>query len=172
MEEESPRETENSRNMNIEEWMLICQHRAQFGGQENTTTADIDWLEAARRYLNLDEAPTFITRSKDTHTPRQDSVNLPNPDLLQGNQRQVYEAVQRQVTQRNASPLRMIVSGTAGTGKSFLIGCLKRFLREKMMVLAPTGVAAFNVNGCTLHSALRLPTKVLKGMHLNSYKKL
>ena len=27
------------------------------------------------------------------------------------------------------------------------------------MVLAPTGVAAFNVNGCTLHSALRLPTK-------------
>ena len=86
-------------------------------------------------------------------------MDLPNPDLLQGNQRQVYEAVQTQVTQRNLKPLHMIVSGTAGTGKSFLIGCLKRLLKGKVMVLAPTGVAAFNVNGCTLHSALRLPTK-------------
>ena len=56
-------------------------------------------------------------------------MNLPNPELLQGNQ-QVYEAVQRQITQHNLEPVRMIVSGTAGRGKSFLIGCLKRLLGE------------------------------------------
>ena len=53
----------------------------------------------------------------------------------------------------------MIVSGTAGTGKSFLIGCLKGLLQGKVRVLAPTGVAAFNIRGCTLHSALCLLTK-------------
>ena len=53
----------------------------------------------------------------------------------------------------------MIVSGTAGTGKSYLIGCFKELLQDKVRLLAPTGVAAFNIHGCTLHSVLRLPMK-------------
>jgi ATP-dependent DNA helicase PIF1 len=158
-EDNSQGDRESSRSRNVEEWMLICQHRAQLGGSHESSTLDVDSLEAARRYPSLDEAPSFITRSKETHTPRHDSVNLPNPELLQGNQCQVYEAVQRQLTQLHLQPLCMIISGTAGTGKSFLIGCLKRLLGRKVIVLAPTGVAAFNVNGCTLHSALRLPTE-------------
>lgn len=32
-------------------------------------------------------------------------------------------------------------------------------LKEKMKVAAPIGVAAFNVEGCTLHSLLDLPTR-------------
>ena len=56
-------------------------------------------------------------------------------------------------------PLCMIVSGTVGIGKSFLIGCLKELLQDMVRLLAPTGVAAFNIHGCTLHSFLRLPTK-------------
>jgi ATP-dependent DNA helicase PIF1 len=53
----------------------------------------------------------------------------------------------------------MIISGTAGTGKSFLINCLKALLKDTVRVAAPTGVAVFNVQGCTLHSLLHLPTK-------------
>ncbi len=68
-------------------------------------------------------------------------------------------------------PLRMIVSGTAGTGKSYLIHCLRLLLQSKVRVVAPTGVAAFNVDGHTLHSLLCLPTKGdfkdLQGEHLN-----
>lgn len=74
--------------------MLICQHRAQLGSNQEGYTPDIHWLEAARSYPSLDEAPTFITHthcSKQTHTFRQAPANLPNPELLQGNQ-QVYEA--------------------------------------------------------------------------------
>ena len=56
------------------------------------------------------------------------------------------------------SPLRMIVSGTAGIGKSYLIHCL-RLLGDKVCVAAPTGVAAFNIEGHTLDSLLSLPTK-------------
>ena len=56
-------------------------------------------------------------------------------------------------------PLRMIVSGTAGTGKSYLIHCLRLLLGNRVCVAAPTGVAAFNIEGHTLHSLLSLPVK-------------
>ena len=57
----------------------------------------------------------------------------------------------------------MIVSGRAGTGKSHL----KQMLKERMKVAAPTGVAAFNVERCTLHSLLtKGELKVLEGNRL------
>lgn len=56
------------------------------------------------------------------------------------------------------SPLQLI-SGTAGTGKSYLIQCLRLLLCNKVCVVAPTGIAPYNVDGRTLHSLLYLPTK-------------
>ena len=53
----------------------------------------------------------------------------------------------------------MIISGTAGTGKSYLIKCLRLLLNKQVHVAAPTGVAAFNIEGHTLHSLFSLPTK-------------
>ncbi len=53
----------------------------------------------------------------------------------------------------------MIVSGTAGAGKSYLIHCLRQLLGIRVQVIAPNGVAAFNVEGCTLHSSFELPIK-------------
>ena len=55
--------------------------------------------------------------------------------------------------------LKMIVTGTAGTGKTYLIHCIRLLLGDKVRVAAPTGVAAFNIDGHTLHSLLSLPTK-------------
>ncbi len=40
-----------------------------------------------------------------------------------------------------------------------MIQCLKLLLGDSLRVTAPTGVAAFNVNGYTLHSLLSLPIK-------------
>ena len=59
---------------------------------------------------------------------------------------------------RWVEPLRMIVSGTAGTGKSYLINCLKLLLQHHLCVSAPIGVASFNIEGITLHSLFSLPT--------------
>ena len=53
----------------------------------------------------------------------------------------------------------MIVSGTAGTGKSYLIWCLQELLGDKLRVMAPTGAAAYNVHGHTLHSLLSIPVR-------------
>ncbi len=44
------------------------------------------------------------------------------------------------------------ITGKAGTGKSTLLEHLRLNSKKKMVVLAPTGVAAINVNGDTIHS--------------------
>lgn len=58
----------------------------------------------------------------------------------------------------------VFLSGEAGTGKSYVIN---EFLKEKkeknILVTAPTGIAAINVNGITLHRAFKAPTEVLIG---------
>ena len=75
-----------------------------------------------------------------------------NIHLLQDKQCLVYDAVNCYLHSTDADPLRMIVSGTAGTGKFFLINCLKSLLKNKIRVAALTGVAAFNIKGVTLRS--------------------
>ena len=66
--------------------------------------------------------------------------------------------------------------GTAGTGKSYLIKAIRSRLREMagigsespVLVLAPTGVAAFNINGRTIHSTLSIPIIVnSKNLNIN-----
>jgi dephospho-CoA kinase len=67
----------------------------------------------------------------------------------------------------NPDPLRMFITGGAGVGKSFIISILWEFLARahqgqvaRPVVLgAPTGVAAFNIQGETIHSALKLPVE-------------
>ena len=58
---------------------------------------------------------------------------------------------------QTSEPVCMIICGTAGTGKTYLINTLKQVLGEKCLVTATTGIAAFSINGQTLHSAAQLP---------------
>ena len=55
-------------------------------------------------------------------------------------------------------PLRLVVSGTAGKGKSYVIKCLQRSVRQAfesndaIQVITPTGKAAYLVQDSTAHS--------------------
>lgn len=55
----------------------------------------------------------------------------------------------------------VFVSGKAGTGKSTLIHYLRRSYKNNIVVVAPTGVAALNVHGVTLHSYFQLPPRIV-----------
>ena len=46
----------------------------------------------------------------------------------------------------------VFVTGKAGTGKSFLLDVFRNTTDKSHVVLAPTGIAALNVKGATLHS--------------------
>lgn len=55
----------------------------------------------------------------------------------------------------------IFVTGKAGTGKSTLIKYLRNSVRRNCVVLAPTGVAAMNIQGATIHSFFRFPPRML-----------
>jgi ATP-dependent DNA helicase PIF1 len=55
----------------------------------------------------------------------------------------------------------VFVTGRAGTGKSTLLNHLSWHTSKQIVIAAPTGVAALNVGGQTLHSLFRLPVGVI-----------
>lgn len=46
----------------------------------------------------------------------------------------------------------LFLTGKAGTGKTTLLRYLKHNISKRNVVLAPTGIAAINAEGVTLHS--------------------
>ena len=57
-----------------------------------------------------------------------------------------------QFTNRN-----IFLTGKAGTGKTTFLHNLKNTLFKRMIVVAPTGVAAINAGGVTIHSFFQMP---------------
>src|SRR5262245_45666009 len=56
----------------------------------------------------------------------------------------------------------LFITGRAGTGKSTLLKALRDLLEDKMVVVAPTGLAAVNVGGQTIHSFFGLPPRLVR----------
>ncbi|HEU5046398.1 MAG TPA: AAA family ATPase [Rickettsiales bacterium] len=62
------------------------------------------------------------------------------------------------------SRANVFLTGKAGTGKSTFLQYFRRNTRKRLAVVAPTGVAALNVNGQTIHSLFRfVPRFMHKG---------
>ncbi len=51
----------------------------------------------------------------------------------------------------------LFLTGKAGTGKSTFLRYVDKHTKKKHVILAPTGIAAINAGGATLHSFFRLP---------------
>ena len=87
-------------------------------------------------------------------------------------------------------PVHIYISGPGGTGKSHLIRMIREMIIRSslknstsqspaVVVVAPTGIAAYNVEGITIHRALNLPVQhgscpkyvPLKGERLSAMRK-
>lgn len=56
----------------------------------------------------------------------------------------------------------VFLTGEAGTGKSFLLNQFVTKVKDKNVLLtAPTGIAALNINGATLHRTFHLATDIV-----------
>ncbi|MCC8408192.1 AAA family ATPase [Mucilaginibacter sp. UR6-1] len=51
----------------------------------------------------------------------------------------------------------VFLTGKAGTGKTTFLRQLKQHSQKRMVIVAPTGVAAINAGGMTIHSLFQLP---------------
>ena len=68
--------------------------------------------------------------------------------------------------------ISVFLTGKAGTGKTTFLKKLRERLPKRMVVLAPTGVAAINANGQTIHSFFQLPfTPFVPGMKTDDERK-
>lgn len=56
----------------------------------------------------------------------------------------------------------LFVTGRAGTGKSTLLRALRSAVDSELAVVAPTGLAAVNVGGQTIHSFFGLPPRLIR----------
>lgn len=56
----------------------------------------------------------------------------------------------------------LFVTGRAGTGKSTLLRAIRDRAGDDMVVVAPTGLAAVNVGGQTIHSFFGLPPRLIR----------
>ncbi|MBD0260121.1 MAG: AAA family ATPase [Cytophagales bacterium] len=61
----------------------------------------------------------------------------------------------------NSTPHSIFISGKAGTGKSYLLQYFTERTAKQFVVLAPTGIAALNVKGQTIHSFFRFPGGII-----------
>ena len=72
-------------------------------------------------------------------------MTTPNPELL------LAEEFVRH------TDCHVFLTGKAGTGKTTFLHNLRGRIPKRMIVTAPTGVAAINAGGVTLHSFFQLP---------------
>ena len=128
--------------------MVLCQLYVDFSESpknEHFSNSKTDCTASAVNFPNAQEAVTFIARNKSKHGVANQNVDLRHyyPDFLLGNQRVAYAIVKCHFEKLNQGlspdPLRCVICETAGTGKSYLIGCFHSLLRSACCVAASTG---------------------------------
>ncbi|MFN3561620.1 MAG: ATP-dependent RecD-like DNA helicase [Chloroherpetonaceae bacterium] len=60
----------------------------------------------------------------------------------------------------------LFITGSAGTGKSTLLNYFRENTSKNVVVLAPTGIAALNVGGQTIHSFFKFPLGVVTSKNI------
>ena len=143
----------------------------QADGEEHTISKEDDEPQL------MSEARAAMKELFDMNTNQPDTLSLEHGvAMLNTDQRRVFDKVKAHFLHQkeyeankcacNLTPLRMFVSGVGGTGKSFLIETIKSLVSQlwptddlTCAVAAPTGLAAFNVGGITIHRLFQLPVE-------------
>jgi hypothetical protein len=146
---------------------LTCSLTDDLGSRELDRT--YDWTSHVGRDLTTPDAwDQFMLQNYTEQAVTVDS----DPGPLNPEQRKLYDTVTAQYVQELAGneprALLLNVDGVAGSGKTFTLLKICAQLQElaqrsgkgnPVVRAAPTGVAAFNIVGRTLHSLFRLPVK-------------
>lgn len=82
-----------------------------------------------------------------------DENSLFSIDSLNEEQKQTFDLL-------NNSSDNFYVTGKAGTGKSYLLRTFVQNTKKQVAIVAPTGIAAINVSGQTIHSFFGLSTSI------------
>ena len=150
-----------------EEWMLLADLvPGRFVNEESISQQlqpDVNWENDNNKYADheIKEMPSWIKTKQDTsHTVIDFQHHNVDIDTFTNMQRNAYNLVKEHSEQASPKePLLLIIIGVAGTGKSYLINAIRNLLQYSCAVTATTGKASYNINGCTIHSLLKLPVR-------------
>lgn len=115
-------------------------------------------MERCREFVGFSQAPTSALPS---------AVSTPAPiNVIQKFTNDTMDLTDEQQVVFNAlkSGKNVFLSGGAGTGKSYV---LKKFIEyaeskgKNVLRMAPTGIAARNIDGSTIHRTFQLPTTII-----------
>ena len=160
---------------------MYAGHNQCFEGVENEFEyndggEEFNWssIYSSIQVSNLHQAKEWLNESiknNEENAADENNIVLPDVDIstLNDEQKSIVSLVLHTLYKymenpNNYTPLRLVVSGTGGTGKSYVIKCLQRLIRqlfgknEAIQVVTPTGNSAFLVDGRTVHSFLSIPT--------------
>jgi ATP-dependent DNA helicase PIF1 len=177
------------------DWMHLAEMgpNARIRNDSDLGSRDMDrnhnWTnEAQQHYSNDDLANVqdFVQQASNDSGNKdigsEDESTECNYQNLNEKQKLIFERIEAHyhniMSGQQVDALRILIMGTAGTGKSYLIKAIRQRLRtmssnsEKspVLVIAPTGVAAFNINGATIHTTLSIPILNDKKYDLNGIR--
>lgn len=92
-------------------------------------------------------------------------IETKNEVVLSGEQKALLDIMEN-------SNQHMFVTGRAGAGKSVLLREFRATTKKRVVVAAPTGIAALNVRGQTLHSLFKLAPELYQPGKLSFDKRL
>ena len=94
--------------------------------------------------------PALHTLTGEIDALRAVSKAVRDLDSLNLTQRKLFDRIEH--THNN-----IFIQGQAGTGKSTFIKYLKKHSKKRIRLVAPTAIAALNIEGATIHSMFTLP---------------
>jgi hypothetical protein len=123
----------------------------------------------------------IITAEIETNFPQQqqeliDIDHMITEFTLNTEQARAFRIIAQHSTKSNPDPLRMFIGGPGGTGKSRVINTLTEYFtrsqqQRRFRLASFTGIAARNISGTTLHSALCLNQREKKGGNSSKTKR-
>ena len=149
-----------------EEWMFLAE--LNMSSSESSSNSDAEfisspnyWQQQNQTYTEeqIGNIPTWIEQQKESFIIPKASTREIDINTFNEAQEVSYKIVFDHFMQEDDIPLLLIMTGLAGSGKSYVIDAMKNLLKEKCKVCAYFGIAAFNVKGQTLHSVFQLPIK-------------
>ena len=156
---------ENSNNQEIyeqEEWMILSEfYKSSQKLNNELPNSNYDWTIDSMKYTTqqIGEMPSWIVTLKENFHLSLTPTDVINVESFSEMQKPAYDIITKH--SKNSSEkeaLLLIINGVAGTGKSYLIKALKSYLKQKCVITATTGKAAYNIRGVTVYSLLKLPT--------------
>lgn len=120
------------------------------GIDEAAETLSIDESAEEREELLLKAQKQISKYDGEKAVDETDGIQGEDSELIIEDLLDTEQSFARKYIESNNS--NVFITGKAGTGKSFLLDVFRRTTEKKHIILAPTGIAALNVKGATLHT--------------------